>query len=198
MSKRWSANAAKEQGRLAPKENDWCLPGSDGLTLTRTRHGGICPQLQRTDSSDSSDSSYKTEDSESDEDDDLSELIKKPNSTQLILESDSLKDLMERNLTCPKCSSRVEVSFPTITIASGVAVKCKNKVCAYIDQLVPASATLPQFDDNRERNTDYALNILYVLSAISNGDGGSEAEHTLGFLGLQNDTTIAVPWFDPS
>ena len=41
MSSRWSANKDKEKNKLAPKESDWNLPGSGGLTATRTRRGGL-------------------------------------------------------------------------------------------------------------------------------------------------------------
>ena len=41
-----------------------------------------------------------------------------------------------------------------------------------------------------ERNTDYALNALYVLGFIASGDGGTEAARFLGFTGLPNSTTM--------
>jgi hypothetical protein len=42
----------------------------------------------------------------------------------------------------------------------------------------------------RERSTDYAVNVLYVLGFISSGDGGCEAAQVLGMHGLPNDTTM--------
>jgi len=41
-----------------------------------------------------------------------------------------------------------------------------------------------------ERNTDCAVNILFVLGFITSGDGGKEAERILGLLGLPNYTTM--------
>jgi len=41
-----------------------------------------------------------------------------------------------------------------------------------------------------ERNSDYAINILYVLGFMCSGDGGKEAERLLGLLGLPNSTTM--------
>ena len=49
--------------------------------------------------------------------------------------------------------------------------------------------------NNRERSTDYAINILYVLGFISCGDGCTEAARILGLLGLPNDTTMETRSF---
>jgi hypothetical protein len=43
---------------------------------------------------------------------------------------------------------------------------------------------------HRERSTDYALNILYILGFLTCGDGCREAARLLGLLGLPNDTTM--------
>jgi len=39
-------------------------------------------------------------------------------------------------------------------------------------------------------STNYAVNILYVLSFLTMGDGGMEASKLLGLLGLPNSTTM--------
>jgi hypothetical protein len=55
----------------------------------------------------------------------------------------------------------------------------------------PASTTVGDPEAvSRERNTDLAVNILYVLGLISVGDGCSEAGRLLGLLGLSNHTTM--------
>ena len=41
-----------------------------------------------------------------------------------------------------------------------------------------------------KRTTNYAINVLYVLGFMASGDGGTEAERLLGFLGLPNSTTM--------
>jgi len=41
-----------------------------------------------------------------------------------------------------------------------------------------------------ERNSDYAINMLYILGFMCSGDGGKEAERLLGLLGLPNSTTM--------
>jgi len=58
----------------------------------------------------------------------------------------------------------------------------------------PAPADVPLLPDAGsplfERNTDYALNVLYILSFMASGDGGAEAQRLLGLLGLPNVTTM--------
>ena len=39
------------------------------------------------------------------------------------------------------------------------------------------------------------LNVLYVLGFMGCGDGGREAAHVLGFLGLPNSTTMETRTF---
>jgi hypothetical protein len=50
-------------------------------------------------------------------------------------------------------------------------------------------------NDNYERSTDFAINVLYVLGFISMGDAHSEAARLLGLLGLPNDTTMETRSF---
>jgi hypothetical protein len=54
-------------------------------------------------------------------------------------------------------------------------------------------------NDNYERTTDYAVNVLYVLGFMSMGDAHTEAGRLLGLLGLPNDTTMEreslVPYY---
>jgi hypothetical protein len=63
--------------------------------------------------------------------------------------------------------------------------------CGYIDHSdPPSSAQVGQQIDDRERTTDYAVNVLYIIGFILCGDGGTEAARMLGLLGLPNDTTM--------
>ena len=67
-----------------------------------------------------------------------------------------------------------------------------NEDCGYLfyaDQPTPTTIHLER-NDNFERSTDYAINVLYVLGFIAVGDGCTEAARTLGLLGLPNDTTM--------
>lgn len=69
-------------------------------------------------------------------------------------------------------------------------LSCTNEDCAYIYHSPPPAATMLHTEDNFERMTDFAVNVLYVLTFLSIGDGCTEAARLLGLLGLPNDTTM--------
>jgi hypothetical protein len=45
-------------------------------------------------------------------------------------------------------------------------------------------------NDNYERSSDYAVDVLYILGFISMGDGCTEEARLLGPFGLPNNTTM--------
>jgi hypothetical protein len=103
---------------------------------------------------------------------------KKPPPTRLIVEHESLKRCMERNCRCIKCDGQVEMKVKTLCLASNVMVKCLDKECGYIDvsDLPPATANVgAKTKTDRERSTDFAINVLYVLGFMSCGDGPTES-----------------------
>ena len=118
----------------------------------------------------------------------------KPPATRVLLEKKMIGDMMERHMKCPKCSEPVAICFPTVCIASGCRIDCSNTMCDFVEMERPHTATLPVTDDMGSpfivRNTDYQVNIAYVLAFMASGDGGKEAERVLGFLGLPNSTTM--------
>ena len=118
----------------------------------------------------------------------------KPPNSRVLMEVDMLKNMMERHMFCPSCSSAVVISFPTVCIASGCRIQCSNELCNFVKVEKPVTANFPLPAGHGsaliERSTDYAANILYVLGFISCGDGGKEAERILGLLGLSNATTM--------
>lgn len=80
----------------------------------------------------------------------------------------------------------------TSGIATALRIVCVSSKCCfkdYSDPPAPAEVPCAQHD-LRSRTTDYAANVLYVLSNIASGNGGTEAQRTLGFLGLPNSTTM--------
>jgi hypothetical protein len=121
----------------------------------------------------------------------------KPQETRVIVEKRPMIKLIEKNMKCPSCNGQIEASFETVTLATSLHLKCCSSSCSFIDHSdAPAPAILPQLkNDNRERNTDYAINILYVLGFIVSGDGPREACRLLGLLGLRNDTTMETRSF---
>lgn len=100
--------------------------------------------------------------------------------------------IMERHIHCPDCGSAVKVSFPSKMIATTVRLDCTDLSCGFVDVEKPmvASPTLPEGSRNIKRNSDSAINILFVIAFLSKGDGGTEAAHLLGLLGLPNSTTM--------
>ena len=133
------------------------------------------------------------EEDEEDEEDTSPEEQEEPIFQRLLLEQEPLREFMECNMRCVKCRGFMAIIFDTCTLATKLSAHCKNKRCSYIDYCAPpqaASVRLPDGAIRTERNTDYAVNVLYVLGFIGCGDGGREAARVLGMLGLKNDTTM--------
>jgi hypothetical protein len=84
------------------------------------------------------------------------------------------------------------VTIRNVCIASSIGIECVNEACGFFFHPQPPAGTTIHLarDDNFERTTDYAINVLYILGFISMGDGCTEAARLLGLLGLPNDTTM--------
>jgi hypothetical protein len=188
------------------------------ILATRTRHGGSGrPQLTRKmllEEEDSEESEYEEEEdsTESEEEDEMDELIDelvledeldlqdedeaeepdKPTHSRVIVEVQTLMDAFKRHCRCPCCDASLELELKTVCIATTVRMNCSTPDCNYVyygDPLADAVIN-PNQEDNRERMTDYAVNILYVAGMISIGDGCTEAGRLLGLVGLPNNTTM--------
>jgi hypothetical protein len=202
-------NTVHESYRLACKEGDWNLAGACSNLTSRTRGGGSGrPNLSQRHVLESSlDSEYvqlqdtSSEEeflvdvsSSSDSEDDPEEDERKPDPTCLVLKQESLKKCIEKNCRCPTCNGPVDVKFKTLCLASNIMLLCRDKDCGYIDvSEQPSTAEIGdrnEDDPSRNRMTDYAINVLYVLGFLSCGDGCTEAARLLGLLGLPNDTTM--------
>ena len=99
--------------------------------------------------------------------------------TRVILETRGLRHLLESNIRCPTCNTPVKVEIKNICIHSHVDVSCQS--CKWRDSTGKGRLTdfrLPEGSGSPliERTTDYAINVMYVLSHLSVGDGGREAE----------------------
>lgn len=111
-----------------------------------------------------------------------------------ILELRKLRNLIARNSQCQLCNSKdVKVSFPTICIATHTVINCNE--CVWqdggADKPAPAAVPLaPNQSHLKVRNTDFAVNIQFVLAHLAGGDGGTEASRILGFLGLPKATSM--------
>jgi hypothetical protein len=205
---------AKEQWKLTGKEDDWKLVGatSTGFPTTRTRGGGSGrPNMNRKIaeeiSSDSEEDVVVMETHVDDADNELSSdeevdpeeedevSTKKPRYNRIIIETNALNDIIANNCHCSECMGPVDIEYKTICLATTIELTCKNVLCGYVyHSLPPAKARLGNLV-NRERSTDFAINIQYVLAFISSGDGGVEAARVLGLMGLPNDTTMETRQF---
>ena len=120
----------------------------------------------------------------------------KPPATRVIIEVNPAKELLEKYLSkaCPWREAPLELTFPSICIAISIRLSCTNEVlCTFVDLVAPVKSNVPLADDASEgikRNTDSALNVLYVIAFVASGDCGAEASRLLGILGLPNLTTM--------
>jgi hypothetical protein len=210
--KRWNATVAAEQGKLSSKENDWQLHGNSNIAVaTRTRHGGNGrPNRERRNaimqvadslslSASSSDREWNLSENGSDsnqeeEEDDL--VLEKPPATRVIVDVEGLKMTLQDNSRCRRCDGILEACLRTNCLATSITMLCRNRRCGFVYKSPPPEESdWQRQQDNRERTTNYAINILYVIGFLSSGDGGVEAARLLGLLGLPNDTTMETRSF---
>jgi hypothetical protein len=198
-----------ENSRLSCKD-DWKLPGASlagAMPVSRTRFGGSGrPNLARKVLEEhSSDESWLEEQDlteECDEEDMASFFVSedddtemseeattktKPDPTRVIMEVDALAATLTENCRCTECDSKVQAEFKTTCLATHVELTCTNSDCGYIYYSNPPAQVKTANVDKRERSTDYAINILYVLGFISCGDGCTEAARVLGLLGHSSE-----------
>jgi hypothetical protein len=195
-------NVGRETNKLASKETDWNLAVANASTLTRTRHGGkgrpnleLLRQKREIIGSSSSESEYEEEEAAvvvEEEEIVPPKTRKKPPFTRVLLEVDNLEEAFQ-NFLCPSCGEQsLELKLRTVCIATSISFVCKREACAFtFEPKTPAPTTLHiAQNDNYERTTDYAVNVLYVVGFMSMGDAHTEAARLLGLLGLPNDTTM--------
>jgi hypothetical protein len=204
----WLPSVSIEYKRLGNRESDWNLACASSLTTSSgsssgrsTRYGGTGrPNLTRRvcDEATSSEDEWVAGSDEDSEDEDLEDVEEeeddeavKPVSTRCILEVSQVIETLTKNVRCATCGGPVDALVKTVCLASRINITCKDPECAFVyNSPSPAAAILDEKDDDRERTTDYAVNIAYILGFVASGDGGAEAGRVLGLLGLPNDTTM--------
>lgn len=175
-------------------EGDWKLPkGNEGMRRTRgaNRGGAILEQSEVCPSENDDNSTLSSLTNETGSID--SHVAKKPPPTRVIIEANPVAAMLEKHLKCPECNSTLSVQFPTRCIATSVRLECTNRSsCIYVALSAPSLAQQVLVEEeetvSRQRNTDYAVNVAYVLSFLGSGDGGTEAARLSGLLGLPNAT----------
>ena len=195
-SRQWIPSIGIEQKRLAVAQAGWKLAGGTDISGRTRGNNKKTPPLAVAAASPADDVSALTIPSSA-----SPRGRKKPPSSRVIVDVDAFIATLETHLSpCPQCGARLEVTFPTVCLASSCRLTCPNygpeddAECKFIVTTVPESAGLPLLDDAGSqkivRNTDHAVNILFVLAFIASGDGGTEAARLLGLLGLPNCTTM--------
>lgn len=199
--KKWYPQADAEARRLGNAEVDWNLGGGEAQeeeTRPRTRgqqcRRGVAPVIPRPrelfgedlmdslshqhDGGASSAASSLTGSTSSKK---SKRKYWKPPATRVIIEVKPVSEFLSKYLqtACPICGSELRISFPTLCVASSCRLTCVNQVgCTFADLIKPARSNIPLLQDdgseNVKRNTDAALNVLYVLTFIASGDGGAE------------------------
>ena len=175
MSTSWKVSATTESQNIAASSPTWRnFAGAGGLELDRRSRSERAKKrkLFGDSSSTSSSDASNNEDFDSDEEEEdkegLEELV--PTSfARVLLEAHPLKALIERNSRCLKCGSEVTVKFSHVTIATSLSIACESNTCSridYIDGLQKASVVLPAGSNCIERNTDYAVNVLYTVGLL--------------------------------
>lgn len=205
MTTHWRPRQQQEQRRVGGATG-WNLPGVAGDAPTsRTRNGGrrVTRRLSSPSLS-SSDDEWIDEgvsSSSQSSDGEVQVIEEKRPTTRAIVEISTVTSFMEKHTFCPNCNCGVEVDLLTGNkygncLASSLKIACLNEDCGYINYSArPAPADVPCCDDNRERTTDYAINVLYVLGFMACGDGGKEAARLCGFLGLSGSTWMETRSF---
>ena len=205
-SKKWKPTATTEAKKLGSTEADWNLAGS--ISSSSRRQGRstrrrllqsppppsqlVCsPCNSHTDGDASTTVSSLTDGSSS------SKRRTRPRHSRVIVEVNPMVAMLQKYLLkCPACKNELILSFPTTCLATSCRLECVNKgACTFAEICKPALAdNIPLAEDAGsaliERNTDYAVNVLYVLGFIASGDGGTEASRLLGLVGLPNSTTM--------
>lgn len=184
---------------------DWNLTaGPSGIT--RTRGGGLNrPNVASVTGSDETNDAEELAIEESEEEEDEEESVapivvakkkKKPSYSRILVEVKQLEKAFSQ-FACKKCGMGLEMKMRTVCLATSFSLACVDEECDWIyhtEASAPTSIHVAN-NDNYERSTDYAVNVLFVLGFMSMGDGGVEAAKLLGLLGLPNDTTMETRSF---
>ena len=111
---------------------------------------------------------------------------------RVVVETRGSQGLVERHMVCPKCGSSVQLLHDTLTLATQFRLECAPDKCNFVDcGADPSRAKVGDDDDNRERSTDCAVNVLCGVATIANGDDGTEVSRLLGFLSLPRPATMS-------
>jgi hypothetical protein len=212
---RYWPTAAIESYKLAPPDSGWNLAGCAApASRTRSGHGSEkstssgskaadaavdavgreppqAPLIIETDTdADADDEAEEDEDLDESEEEHEEKKRSKPEATRVIIEVSAMMDTLAKNCRCMECGSEIKPELETTCIATSIKLTCKSSACGYLFYSGPPATASVGKVDKRERSTDYAVNVLFVVGLLACGDGCTEAAKVLGLLGLPNDTTM--------
>jgi hypothetical protein len=190
---------------------DWNLSAPGPTVRSRTRGGGVLgrPHVASVTASDETNDADKGLESSSEEEEEEEAPVapptilvatkkkkKKPSNTRILVEVKQLENAFSQ-FECKKCGMGLEMKMRTVCLATSFSLSCVDEDCDWIYHTGASAPTTIHVanNDNFERSTDYAVNVLFVLGFMSMGDGGVEAAKLLGLLGLPNDTTMETRSF---
>jgi hypothetical protein len=105
--------------------------------------------------------------------------------SRFIGEANGLRSLFDEAVVCGLCrKGKLEVEFITKCLATTIHTKCGK--CHSHSASTTSGTGIPQ--DSQDRNTNYATNVLFVLSQLLSGNGGTESARIVGMLDLPNQS----------
>jgi len=105
---------------------------------------------------------------------------------RFLAECEGVRDVIAESAVCRVCKKgSLSVTFKSIGIVSKLHTRCSH--CkAHSASSVQRTGIISA----AERQDAYAANILYVLSMMASGDGGTEAGRCASFLHLPTSASI--------
>ena len=123
--------------------------------------------------------------------------IKKDNNNYIV-DVEALQSSLESNLVCKKCQSSISMKYSSIGLATELLFTCKNN---HTFNIYPSTCrTLHKTKKNgskqiQERASWYAINVQYVMSILSSGNGPRDSSTISSFLGFPSATNFGSSTF---
>lgn len=107
-----------------------------------------------------------------------------------IVELKNMKKHVENNLVCAHCHQSVTFECSTAMAATMMpTITCNKSSCGGCHGELPPFGNAV-FQVGKNAGNAHAANVLHALGFLVSGDGGTEAERLLGFLGMPNAATM--------
>ncbi len=117
---------------------------------------------------------------------------KPPSPFRMIIEPAAVNAVVKEKAMCRKCRGVLEMTFKLVGISANPVLSCQR---CDMNKTESVATTSIQGKTRHGRLTDAAINVLFIISFISSGDGGVEAQRLLGLLDLPNATSMEKSTF---